>query len=185
MEVVGLHWQPKHEAAQQGDEADEAKRIGASQLIPGVRRTIARPTLLRRAAIVAMAALGVPLDAHRMLADDESDARVYASVIRHVAREERCKASEPCCFSIAHQAPSIALVSRLGTPALKPMSVGERCSIVLDAQRVPSPGSKHESVIVEVLIGGNEPPFSACTYSLRRTSAGWKVVPSATACSVM
>src|SRR3972149_1519286 len=34
-------------AAEQGDEADEAKHIGASQLIPGVRRTepcIARPT---------------------------------------------------------------------------------------------------------------------------------------------
>ena len=26
------------DAAEQGDEADEAKRIGASQLIPGVRR---------------------------------------------------------------------------------------------------------------------------------------------------
>jgi hypothetical protein len=29
----------RDEAAEQGDEADEAKRIGASQLIPGVRAT--------------------------------------------------------------------------------------------------------------------------------------------------
>jgi hypothetical protein len=28
-----------HGAVEQGDEADEAKHIGASQLIPGVRRT--------------------------------------------------------------------------------------------------------------------------------------------------
>ena len=34
-------WQPaEREAAQQGDEADEAKHTGASQLIPSVRRTL-------------------------------------------------------------------------------------------------------------------------------------------------
>jgi hypothetical protein len=39
MRTRGVTNWTEHEAAEQGDEADEAKHIGASQLIPGVRPT--------------------------------------------------------------------------------------------------------------------------------------------------
>ena len=78
-------------AAEQGDEADEAKRIGASQLIPGVRRTIGGAMTTRR--IVWLLLFAVPLapaapapacvcyESHGLKADFADAAAVFAGQV--------------------------------------------------------------------------------------------------------
>jgi hypothetical protein len=73
-----------HEAVEQGDEADEAKRIGASQLIPGVRRTMGRRAMTRRVALLAVSFIALCCTSTHHYArrpEAERSARVFSGAI--------------------------------------------------------------------------------------------------------
>lgn len=134
-------------------------------------------------AVAALAALvGGAIAADTDLATRE--ARVYAAAILHAARGYKCTTKMPCCFSVNRQQPSEALLKELrGQPHLRPIQPHAACAeLTLDAVRVTSDKPEREAVAIGA--GSETAPFLFCTFFLRLTSSGWKVMPSETMCPV-
>ncbi len=118
-------------------------------------------------------------------AEDSRELQVYAAAIRYLARVAECTAKDPCCFSIAGKVPDRELIRKLASPALRPTTPQGCAEPTINAVRVPGVAEAgYEAVQIDSGPGGGLVRIPSCTYYLRRTAQGWRVVPAKTLCPV-
>ncbi len=140
---------------------------------------------LTRTGLAIVAVAFVAGDTGPCRAEDSRELQVYAAAIRYAAHGAQCTAKNPCCFSIAGKAPDRELIRQLASPGLRPSTLQGCAEPTINAVRLPRlPESSYEAVQIDSGPGGGLVRIPNCTYYLRTTAQGWRVLPTKTVCPV-
>jgi hypothetical protein len=162
----------------------------ASQLIPGVGRTVARwsvTTLLPVLRIVSIAWAGCAAWLVPSFAGEREalEAPLFAAAIRYAADSYKCTAKQSCCYCVHGAVPSPELTELLrGRQGLTPIPVVGACAQwTLDVVRTSQTDSTEQHVSSN-MGGHGAAPLRYCDHVLHLTSRGWVVDRQRDRCSL-